>query len=161
MIRRIQAALCITIASSMALALALPAAAFLTAPFMGTPDDWHFLTPLASIPDDGVPRLFVVYADDHDAWVRNKERIVGRVFLVRQPGATEVQAFHAISRRGMSIHYDGAAKRFEQACWSVFFSLDGKPLRESDRGIDDMVAVPVTQRGGSVCIREIEFLAWR
>src|SRR5438128_2400425 len=57
------------------------------------------ITPLASVSDDGVPRTFPVFVQERDAWTTLPQRQIGRVFLRRAPGSSEVSAISAVVPR--------------------------------------------------------------
>ena len=72
------------------------------------------ITQLDSVPDDGVPRQFPVIKDRTDAWTFSPDERVGAVFLVRQPGSEDVEAFNVVCpHAGCFTGYDSANNLFQ------------------------------------------------
>ena len=107
------------------------------------------LTTLAGLPPDGVPRRFVVLADQVNAWTRRNRVRIGAVYL-RRTGETELQALHvACPHAGCLVDYATARNGFLCPCHDSTFALDGSindPRSPSPRGLDQL---EVEIRGGT------------
>ena len=97
------------------------------------------IAPLSAVPDDGVPRQFPVIKDRVDAWTFSPNERVGAVFLLRQPGSQDVEAFNVVCpHAGCFVGYDEESKVFQCPCHTSSFNLDGSIIRPSPspRGMD-------------------------
>lgn len=82
---------------------------------------------LAAVPDDGVPRQFPVIADRQDAWTRYPNEAIGAVYLRRQPGSNEVQAFNATCPHlGCFVAFNQERNSYQCPCHKSAFSIDGE-----------------------------------
>jgi menaquinol-cytochrome c reductase iron-sulfur subunit len=99
------------------------------------------ITSLNSLPEDGVPRKFVVISDRSDAWNRNPSVPVGAVYL-RRTGPKQIQALNVVCpHAGCSVDYVPGSQRFACPCHNSAFSLDGRisdPKSPSPRGLDEL-----------------------
>jgi hypothetical protein len=140
----LQAAACVGIATAVMVLVGVPGMAFLWAPKPIGDGEWHFVADLASAPDNGVPRVVGVFAEDQGGWNVREGRVVGRVFLIREPGAAAQRAYRIHCPCGTAIHWNAEKNVFESACWDLQFDLHGKTLRERDRDFSgDMIGVAV------------------
>jgi len=139
--------------------IGFPALAFLYVPRPALASEFLLAIRLTSIPNDGVPREYVVRAEDQDAWTKHSERIVGRVYLMRSAD-DKVRAFPTRGRFGISIRYDQDAKVFKDACWGVRFDIDGNPLGKEDLDIHgDTIAIPLKTESTDVWIRRGDLIS--
>ena len=156
---------CIFMATSLVLALALPAIAFLAVPTRTKPTtNWRHVVIAASVPADGVPRNYAVSEEPRDAWTRHPDRIIDRVYLVSEPGSSNLQAYrvyhHTDSFAG-PVCFDAEKKGFHSNCYGMWFGLDGKLLNENRRDFsDDMRPVPVKIEEGVVWVQKDDASAW-
>ncbi|MFO1498910.1 MAG: Rieske (2Fe-2S) protein [Verrucomicrobiota bacterium] len=99
------------------------------------------VTSLRSVPEDGVPRKFVVTSSHADAWNRNPSVPIGAVYL-RRTGPKSVQAFNVVCpHAGCFVDYLAARNGFLCPCHNSMFALDGKlsdPKSPSPRGLDEL-----------------------
>lgn len=99
------------------------------------------VTTLASVPPDGVPRRFVVVADQVNAWTRRNQVRVGAVYL-RRASEEAIQAFNvACPHAGCLVDYAAARNGFLCPCHDSTFALDGSindPQSPSPRGLDEL-----------------------
>lgn len=97
------------------------------------------IAPLEAIPADGVPRQFPVIKDRVDAWTFSPNERVGAVFLIRQPGSDEIEAFNVVCPHlGCAIGYKPDEQIFLCPCHTSSFELDGAIITPSPspRGMD-------------------------
>jgi menaquinol-cytochrome c reductase iron-sulfur subunit len=118
------------------------------------------ITSLRSLPEDGVPRKFVVLASQTDAWNRNPSMPIGAVYL-RRTGTTSVQAFNVVCpHAGCFVDFVPGRQSYVCPCHNSTFALDGKindRKSPSPRGLDELA---VEIRGeGEVWVRYQNFLA--
>jgi menaquinol-cytochrome c reductase iron-sulfur subunit len=99
------------------------------------------VTTLRSLPEDGLPRKFVVVAEHADAWNRNPSVPVGAVYL-RRTGPTAVQAFNVVCpHAGCFVDFVPNRKSYVCPCHNSIFGLDGRisdPKSPSPRGLDEL-----------------------
>jgi len=118
------------------------------------------VTSLRSLPEDGLPRKFVVTASHSDAWNRNPAVPVGAVYL-RRLGPKAVQAFNVVCpHAGCFVDFVPARNGYLCPCHSSTFGLDGKisdPKSPSPRGLDEL-QVDI-RNDGEVWVRFENFLA--
>ena len=102
------------------------------------------VTSLESLPEDGTPRFFPIFADRMDAWNYYPNEPVGAVFL-RRAGET-VQALHATCPHlGCTLGYAQAHGQFRCPCHESSFDLKGERLEQagkinpSPRDMDELV----------------------
>ncbi len=109
---------------------------------------WSRVTRLTALPADGVPRRFLVSAEQVNAWTRLPRRPVGAVYL-RRTGESQVQALHATCpHAGCPVEYTPARSGFLCPCHNSTFAVDGSvndPASPSPRGLDTL---EVEIRGG-------------
>jgi menaquinol-cytochrome c reductase iron-sulfur subunit len=94
---------------------------------------------LASLPDDGRPKIFTVYDDVVDAWNRFPGQPVGRVFLRKLPDG-HVTAFNVrCPHAGCAVDYRASQNDYFCPCHTSAFSLDGRPENQiPPRGLDEL-----------------------
>jgi menaquinol-cytochrome c reductase iron-sulfur subunit len=99
------------------------------------------VTSLSSVPEDGLPRKFVIVASHEDAWNRNPAVPVGAVYL-RRTGPKSVQALNVVCpHAGCFVDFVPASKSYTCPCHNSMFSLNGKisdPRSPSPRGLDEL-----------------------
>jgi menaquinol-cytochrome c reductase iron-sulfur subunit len=104
-------------------------------------DDRGFLrvASLASLPDDGRPKMFTVYDDVVDAWNRFADQPVGRVFLRKLPDG-HVTAFNVrCPHAGCAVDYRAQQNDYFCPCHTSAFNLDGGPENQiPPRGLDEL-----------------------
>jgi len=99
------------------------------------------VTDLSAVPDDGVPRQFVVVADRTDAWTGFQAEPIGACYLARQPGKAEVRALSATCpHAGCFIEIDPASRCFRCPCHDSSFTLEGAIVAPSPspRAMDEL-----------------------
>lgn len=83
------------------------------------------VTRFASLPADGVPRRFQVFADRVDAWNTYKNIAVGAVYL-RRGQDNKVTALNAsCPHAGCSVSFSGERGHYLCPCHDSLFALDG------------------------------------
>jgi nitrite reductase/ring-hydroxylating ferredoxin subunit len=107
----------------------------------GDASDWILVTSMRSLPEDGLPRKFVVIASHSDAWNRNPSIPVGAVYL-RRTGPASVQAFNVICpHAGCFVDFVPARNGYLCPCHNSTFEIHGK-IRDrkspSPRGLDQL-----------------------
>lgn len=99
------------------------------------------VTSLRSLPEDGVPRKFVVVSSHSDAWNRNPSVPVGAVYL-RRTGPKSVQAFNVVCpHAGCFVDYVASQNHYICPCHNSTFTPEGKisdPKSPSPRGLDEL-----------------------
>jgi menaquinol-cytochrome c reductase iron-sulfur subunit len=99
------------------------------------------VTSLNSIPEDGLPRKFVVVASHTDAWNRVPSVPIGAVYL-RRTGPKSVQAFNVVCpHAGCFVDYVPSRKGYLCPCHNSTFGLDGQisdSRSPSPRGLDEL-----------------------
>jgi menaquinol-cytochrome c reductase iron-sulfur subunit len=99
------------------------------------------VTSLRSVPEDGLPRKFVVVASHADAWNRNPAVPVGAVYL-RRTGPSSVEAFNVVCPHlGCFVDFVPARKEYVCPCHNSIFALNGKisdPKSPSPRSLDEL-----------------------
>ena len=81
---------------------------------------------LGALPDDGVPRQFPVVADRQDAWTKYPDEAIGAVYLRRQPGSKEVEAFNATCPHlGCFVAFNRQRNIYQCPCHKSAFSIEG------------------------------------
>ncbi len=118
------------------------------------------ITSLQSLPEDGLPRKYVVVSSHVDAWNRTPAIPIGAVYL-RRTGPKSVQALNVVCpHAGCFVDYVAARKGFHCPCHNSSFGLDGKvddPKSPSPRALDEL---PVEIRNETeVWVRFQNFLA--
>ena len=107
----------------------------------GTTGGFVKVTTLASVPPDGVPRRFMVLADQVNAWTRRANVRVGAVFL-RRTSEKDVRAFNVTCpHAGCTVEHAAARGAFLCPCHDSTFALDGTvndPRSPSPRGLDEL-----------------------
>ena len=113
---------------------------------------------LESVPDDGVPRQFPVIKDRKDAWTFSPNERVGAVFLVRQPGSAEVNAFNVVCpHAGCFVGYDASNSVFQCPCHTSMFELDGSIIKPSPSP-RDMDKLETEMQEGWVAVRFVNYI---
>lgn len=114
---------------------------------------------LASLPKDGTPRKFSVYADHLDAWTKSPAVPVGAVYL-RRTGERSVEALQTLCpHAGCFVDYRPEARDFLCPCHNSTFAIDGAindPKSPSPRAMDTLT---VEIRGEEVWVRFENFQA--
>jgi menaquinol-cytochrome c reductase iron-sulfur subunit len=99
------------------------------------------VTSLPSLPEDGLPRKFVVVSSHTDAWNRNPSMPVGAVYL-RRTGPKSIQAFNVVCpHAGCFVDYVAARQSYICPCHNSVFALNGKisdPKSPSPRSLDEL-----------------------
>lgn len=97
---------------------------------------------LAALPDDGVPRQFPVIADRQDAWTRYQNEAIGAVYIRRQSGSDEIEAFNATCpHAGCFVAFNRDRDAYQCPCHDSAFSVDGTlNYGPSPRGLDQLDA---------------------
>lgn len=95
---------------------------------------------LAAVPDDGVPRQFPVIADRQDAWTKYPHEAIGAVYLRRQRGSTDVEAFNATCPHlGCFVAFNSARNIYQCPCHKSAFGIDGQlEYGPSPRDLDEL-----------------------
>jgi len=99
------------------------------------------VTRLGSLPADGVPRRFQVFADRQDAWNTYRNIPIGAVFL-RRTTEGEVTALNAACpHAGCSVGFSSDNGRYLCPCHDSSFAVDGRIASErspSPRALDTL-----------------------
>ncbi|HVX15879.1 MAG TPA: Rieske 2Fe-2S domain-containing protein [Pirellulales bacterium] len=97
---------------------------------------------LAALPDDGVPRQFPVIADRQDGWTRYRNEAIGAVYLRRQPGSEQIEAFNATCpHAGCFVAFNRDRDVYQCPCHDSAFKVDGKfEFGPSPRDLDQLDA---------------------
>ena len=100
------------------------------------------VTTLAALPDDGIPRQFPVIADRQDAWTHYGDEAIGAVYLRRQSGSEEVEAFNATCpHAGCFLAFNQQRGVFQCPCHDSAFKADGQfEFGPSPRDLDKLDA---------------------
>ena len=118
------------------------------------------IVPLEAIPDDGIPRQFPVSQDKTDAWTFSPNERVGAVFLVRQPGSDDVEAFNVVCpHAGCFVGYQVSSNVFQCPCHGSSFNLDGSIITPSPspRGMDKLEGTKVNPEDGWVYVPFVNY----
>lgn len=101
-----------------------------------------WIASLKSLPENGEPRKFELYATKEDVWNRTPNVPVGAVYLQRQKDNT-VRAFNAMCpHAGCFVNYRPGEGHFHCPCHNSSFGTDGTildPKSPSARPLDDLV----------------------
>ena len=99
------------------------------------------VTNLDSLPKDGIPRKFAIFASRSDAWNRFPDAPVGAVYL-RRTGDNAVEALNVVCpHAGCFVDFRAEKKGFFCPCHNSLFEMDGKvadPKSPSPRGLDTL-----------------------
>lgn len=87
--------------------------------------DALLVTRLASLPADGVPRRFQVFADRRDAWNTYKRIPVGAIFLRRAADGTVTALNAACPHAGCSVGYSSDNGSYICPCHDSMFTVEG------------------------------------
>lgn len=117
---------------------------------------------LESLPDDGMPRLVQVVADQMDAWTFSPQQRIGSVYLrkVSEAGGEEtptVVAFQvSCPHLGCFVDFRRGEEEFFCPCHKSTFALNGRrsPESPSPRDLDPL---DVQIRNGEVWVKYQEF----
>ncbi len=154
--RRVLAWLASTIGAALGVALAAPAAAFLTFPArrrtVSGADEPVDVGALAALPDGEPVRVPVKVERWRDAWSALTGVTLGAVWLERRGDA--VRAFSTVCpHTGCAVDWDAAARRYQCPCHDSVFDASGARLSgPAPRGLD---ALDATVASGRVRV------AWR
>ena len=121
---------------------------------------------LDSVPDDGIARYFPVITDLTDSWNLYRNEPIGAVFLRRERGSSEVQAFNAeCPHAGCYVGFDVESNEFHCPCHNSSFQADGKRIDPehcpSPRDLDALVVDPQKLKQGEVFVEFRKFLTAR
>ncbi|MEZ4416005.1 MAG: Rieske (2Fe-2S) protein [Gemmatimonadota bacterium] len=125
------------------LAAVIPGAAVLLDPLKRsrTDPDLLFVTKLAAVPEDGLPKKFAVKADRVDAWNTYPNTPVGAVYL-RRTDSGEVAALNVVCpHAGCFVGIAPDRTRFACPCHKSSFAFDGTindPASPSPRAMDSL-----------------------
>ncbi len=154
--RQFQSALSLVLGGLMAAILAIPGFAYFLDPLLkrkgGTdldaegPADEGFqdLTRLSQL-EPGKPRVFPVFQEMQDAWIRYPKEAVGSVWLIRNGGEEgtdpEVVAFTTeCPHLGCAVNLSEDGSVFHCPCHNSSFTLEGEPLNSiPPRPMDTLV----------------------
>jgi len=97
---------------------------------------------LEALPDDGVPRQFPVIADRQDAWNRFPNEAIGAVYLRRQKGSDQIEAFNATCpHAGCFVNFVADRSDYQCPCHNSAFDVDGHcKYGPSPRDLDSLTA---------------------
>jgi Rieske Fe-S protein len=97
---------------------------------------------LEALPDDGVPRPFAVIADRVDAWRRFPNEAIGAVYLRRQKGSDQIEAFNATCpHAGCFVNFVADRSDYQCPCHNSAFDVDGHcKYGPSPRDLDSLTA---------------------
>ncbi|HAV63514.1 MAG TPA: (2Fe-2S)-binding protein [Verrucomicrobiales bacterium] len=84
------------------------------------------VTRLGSLPADGVPRRFRVYADRRDAWNTYKQIPIGAVFLRRTEDGSITALNAACPHAGCSVGFSDKNGGYLCPCHDSEFTVEGK-----------------------------------
>lgn len=94
-----------------------------------------------SLPKDGTPRKFPIFASRTDAWNKYPDAPIGAVYL-RRTGDKTVEAFNVVCpHAGCFVDYRTDIKKFFCPCHNSAFALSGAiddPKSPSPRGLDSL-----------------------
>ena len=116
---------------------------------------------LAALPDDGVPRQFPVIADRQDAWTRHPNEAIGAVYLRRQAGSNEVEAFNATCpHAGCFVGFNRARDVYQCPCHDSAFNADGQfVFGPSPRDLDKLDAeIRQSDDQQEIWVRYVDYL---
>ena len=119
------------------------------------------ITTLAALPDDGVPRQFPVIADRQDAWTRYRNEAIGAVYLRREPGREEVEAFNATCpHAGCFVAFNRERNAYQCPCHDSAFKVDGKfEFGPSPRDLDQLDCdVRAVGEHQEIWVRYVDFI---
>lgn len=83
------------------------------------------VTRLGSLPADGVPRRFQVFADRRDAWNTYKNIAIGAVYLRRSKEGVVTALNAACPHAGCSVGFSGEKGSFICPCHDSAFNVEG------------------------------------
>lgn len=116
---------------------------------------------LEALPDDGVPRQFPVIADRQDAWNRFPNEAIGAVYLRRQKGSDQIEAFNATCpHAGCFVNFVPGRKAYQCPCHDSAFDVDGHcKYGPSPRDLDSLMA-EVRGEGAeqAIWVRYVDFI---
>jgi menaquinol-cytochrome c reductase iron-sulfur subunit len=99
------------------------------------------VTSVDSLPKDGTPRKFSIYASRADAWNRFPDAPVGAIYL-RRVGENGVEALNVVCpHAGCFVDFRAEKKGFYCPCHNSLFGMDGKiadPKSPAPRGLDSL-----------------------
>jgi menaquinol-cytochrome c reductase iron-sulfur subunit len=119
------------------------------------------ITTVAAVPDDGVPRQFPVIADRQDAWTRHPNEAIGAVYLRRQAGSNEVEAFNATCpHAGCFVGFNRARNVYQCPCHDSAFKVEGQfEFGPSPRDLDKLDAeIRQADDQQEVWVRYVDYL---
>lgn len=126
--------------------------AFVMSPVWATPPSrWRWVAEIAWLGEDGTPIRVAVTERQRDAWTWLPERILGYIFVRRNPATGEIVALSEMTKYGTQVKYDNALRMFDDPCRPTWhFDLDGKCV--ADPVYSDLLKLDVQVRDGSVYI---------
>jgi menaquinol-cytochrome c reductase iron-sulfur subunit len=99
-----------------------------------------FITSLESLPADGTPRKFAIFAARVDAWNKFPNAPVGAIYLRR--AADKIEAINVVCpHAGCFVDFRPTNKDFYCPCHNSAFGIDGSitdPKSPSPRGLDTL-----------------------
>lgn len=97
---------------------------------------------LEALPDDGVPRQFPVIADRQDAWNLFPKEAIGAVYLRREKGSDQIEAFNATCpHAGCFVNFVPGRNAYQCPCHDSAFDVSGhREYGPSPRDLDSLVA---------------------
>ncbi len=107
------------------------------------------VTRFASLPADGVPRRFQVFADRVDAWNTYKNIAVGAVYLRRGQDNHVTALNAACPHAGCSVSFSGEKGHYLCPCHDSLFALDGEIANASSPSPRALDALEVEVRNES------------
>lgn len=118
---------------------------------------------LDSVPDDGIARYFPVVTDRTDAWNRYLDEPIGAVFLLREPGSTELQCLNVkCPHAGCNVDFIIPSKTFHCPCHDSNFEASGARINPescpSPRDLDTLVVDQERLKDGEVWVDFKNFL---
>ena len=127
------------------------------------PEGFVRVTSLDSLPEDGTPRFFPVFADRMDAWNYYPDEPVGAIFLRRAD--KHVQALHATCPHlGCTLGYASAHGQFRCPCHESAFGLEGERLEQpgqinpSPRDMDELIIdAERLEQEGEIWVKFVNF----
>ena len=127
----------------------------------GEPGKLVRVATLEALPDDGLPRQFPVIADRQDAWNRFPNEAIGAVYLRRQKGSDQVEAFSATCpHAGCFVNFLADRNTYQCPCHDSAFDVAGHcKYGPSPRDLDSLDAEVRSEGDGrSIWVRYVDFI---
>ena len=120
------------------------------------------VTTLEALPDDGVPRKFLVLATRVDAWNKFSQSPIGAVYL-RRTSDGQIQALNVVCpHAGCFVDFLAERGRYLCPCHNSTFTVAGKiddPASPAPRGLDALELQ--IREGGEIWVKFQNFQAGR